>query len=296
MWYPDGVHYQVTLIVISVIYYWKESTISPQAKTGLNTARFLFTWGYLMNRLPTLLMYYDSKVLLDEEVWASSDFLLTMGLVLGEIYKYTGNRMWTVLAWCLLIPSFQILNEGPISIWREDCPSLVDRRLFKQDGNETYKRLLEAIVPLFFCNESSRRMMDICDTMLIKDLNETYRKHFHQMDYCATMPGMLVAETCVNSLLFTYYEREIKPPICLVAVRKEVIKLTNERLRDWESCFTNPLQWHCMVSQQNYREILQTDYNGTNPHPEMHWMIELEQTRALSRVRYSQNFTRSWQE
>jgi hypothetical protein len=293
MWQHSAYFYPALLIAISVFCYWKESTLSEDAKACTTRIRGLLIWGWIVRKLPFLLIYFESPLLLHEENFIVAELLSTGACIASVLATY---RKSTVLRWISVSLMIAFLRSDTIALWREDCPGHVDKRLFKQDGNETYQKTLQLIVPLHFCNGTSRLMMAICDNLLVSRLEKPYRKHFQDMDYCATWPGFMISEICVNFILFYEYQAEITPAICTDVSRQMIVKGLNARLSEWEPCFTNPYLTHCMYQQETYKLMLQQDYNGTNPNPDMFWLIELEKNHANTRVKYAENFSRSWQE
>jgi hypothetical protein len=286
--------FPVLFVVLSALSY--ENRHVPATHAYIERLSGVVSLGYPLSNLHWILPYFQSSLVLDAEWWTFRIILCTLFLLFAISAKHFGSNTLYAIALAFLVGMFIGATDKHGAVWSDYCPERVNTRIFQADANKTYIELLSAVTPLLFCNESSRFPMAFCENILFRDLGKPHRDHFNEMDYCGTMAGFLMAERCVNTLLVDYYKKSVRPIACVEVARRNELKYLTRLLDDWEQCIKNPSGDWCMVQQQRYRDMLQEDYNGSKPRPEMFWMIEIERKNVGARVKYAANFSQSWQE
>lgn len=292
MWDLKELFYPVNLIAASIYWYFNEASMSPDTKTFVGKIRAVLTMGYFVSKMPWIFLYFGAPLLLDETEWYVWDVMSTISILMGETATFFKRTSLRVISLILLAGILIKIIWEPIAVWKTDCLESVSERMGQTDTNYTKALLQHAIVPLFFCNESSRFIMERCEEVVFADSSSKFRKHFNDMDYCATGPLEMIADVCMDFLLIRTYQDDFKPYVCRDYVIRDTLTILKTILEDWEQCFTTPLNAFCMKNQADYREMLKRDFTGTPTE----WIFDIERERTAMRIRAAQNISRSWQE
>jgi hypothetical protein len=297
MWQTSEYLYPVNIAAVWLYLYYNSASLSRETKEFVLRLRFGLALGYFTSKLPVLLWAFDAPILIDETGWALWDVISTLSILTSYVATFTGSKAVRVLSFALMFGAMHgMLKDKNVVVWRGDCKALVDERLQKQDANWSYEVVNRAMNTMYFCNDTSRFIMERCDEVMFSPSKSRYRTRFLDMDYCGTRTAMLISEVCVEFLLLKTYQDDVKPAACRDVVIKDTLTNLVAYLVAWERCITEPRYYECEKQQQHYRDILQRDFNGTTPKPELHWMIEVERERTAIRMRDAENVSRSWQE
>lgn len=284
--------YPMGMLVLFAFDFFKDRSMSPESQRFLNNLQWSVIWGYGLTLVPRLLLHYEAPLLVDENSWTVSNGLATTFGILNACAVFYKSRMLRVISVVAFLAGvWTLLFLEDRSVWRKNCPKIIDRRRFKEDANASFSVLVDLLTPMQYCNESSRFTMCACNDVLVKALDPLYQRRFNDMDYCATYPGFIIAKECLSFLLLLDYQEEFKPRVCLDVVREEAIAQLNCELATWEPCFANPYLLECMEKQEDYRQLLQKEFNGTRVYRDMHFMIELEREK---RERAAGNFSHNY--